>query len=129
MLDRDLVPTGEVRAVSSREDLRSGPLLGDRRLDHVYVRAKGPAVLMWPDLELRLEFGGDLDTVVVHTPPEGVCVEPQTMWPNAPLLAARGVSDTGLRILQPGDHLSATERWSWGEPKTTIRREVRDARG
>ena len=128
-LDRDLVPTGEVRAVSSREDLRAGPLLGDRRLDHVYVRAKGPAVLVWPDLELRLEFGGDLDTVVVHTPPEGVCVEPQTMWPNAPLLAARGVSDTGLRILEVGDHLSATERWSWGEPKTTIRREVRDARG
>src|SRR5438270_125166 len=27
-LDRDLVPTGEVRAVSSREDLRAGPLLG-----------------------------------------------------------------------------------------------------
>jgi aldose 1-epimerase len=113
VLDRDLIPAGEVRGVTSSEDLRSGPLLGDRRLDHVYVHAKGPAVLRWPDLELRIEFDSGLDTVVVHTPPEGVCVEPQTMWPNAPLLAARGVPGTGLRILRPGEHLSATMRWSW----------------
>src|SRR5712691_6283344 len=43
VLDTDLVPTGEVRRVTASEDLRSGPALGDRRLDHVYVRAKSPA--------------------------------------------------------------------------------------
>jgi len=35
------------------------------------------------------------------------------MWPNAPLLAAAGVSDTGMRTLEPGDTLSATEAWTW----------------
>lgn len=113
VLDADLVPTGEVRHVTPSEDLRSGPPVGDRRLDHVYVRTKGPALVRWPDLELRMEHDASLRTVVVHTPVEGICVEPQTMWPNAPLLAAAGVRGTGLRILDPGDSLRATERWTW----------------
>ena len=113
ILDVDGVPTGEIRRVTATEDLRSGPPLGDRRLDHVYVRTKGPAVVRWPDLELRIAYDRSLQTVVVHTPPEGVCVEPQTMWPNAPLLAAAGVRDTGLRTLEPGDSLSASEEWTW----------------
>ena len=113
VLDADGVPTGEVRRVTPYEDLRSGPPLGDRRLDHVYVRSKGPAVVRWPDLELRIEYDESLQTVVVHTPAEGVCVEPQTMWPNAPVLAAAGVRETGLRTLEPGERLRATERWTW----------------
>ena len=49
VLDADQAPTGEVRPVTPREDLRSGPPLGDRRLDHVYVRTTGPAIVRWPD--------------------------------------------------------------------------------
>jgi aldose 1-epimerase len=113
VVDADVVPTGEVRKVSPAEDLTSCPPLGDRRLDHVYVRARSPAVVRWPDLELRIEYDASMDTVVVHTPAEGFCVEPQTMWPNAPLLAAAGVRDTGLRTLEPGESLSATEAWRW----------------
>jgi aldose 1-epimerase len=113
VVDADLVPTGEVRKVSPSEDLRSCPPLGDRRLDHVYLRATSPTIVRWPDLELRIEYDRNMDTVVVHTPPEGFCVEPQTMWPNAPLLASAGVSATGLRTLEPGESLSATEAWRW----------------
>ena len=113
VLDADLIPTGEVRRVTANEDLRSGPALGGRRLDHVYVRTTGPALVRWPDLDLVIEYDATLNTVVVHTPREGICVEPQTMWPNAPLLAARAVPDTGLRILAPGERLRAGARWSW----------------
>jgi aldose 1-epimerase len=113
VLDADQVPTGEIRPVSAIEDLRSGPSLGDRRLDHVYVRTSGPAEVRWPDLDLEIEYDEGLSTVVVHTPSEGICVEPQTMWPNAPLLAARGVAGTGLRTLEPGERLRAQERWTW----------------
>jgi galactose mutarotase-like enzyme len=77
------------------------------------VRAKGPALVRWPDLDLEIEFDERMNTVVVHTPSEGVCVEPETMWPNAPLLAARGVSGTGLRTLEPGESLRVSERWTW----------------
>ena len=83
---------------------------GDR---YVYVGVKAPALVRWPDLELRLEFDESLNTVVVHTPAEGICVEPQTMWPNAPVLAARGVTGTGLRTLASGETLRVSERWSW----------------
>ncbi|MDP9321837.1 MAG: hypothetical protein M3P16_12155 [Chloroflexota bacterium] len=113
VLDADQVPTGQVRGVTAREDLRSGPPLGDRRLDHVYVNATSPALVRWPDLELRIDLDQALHTVVVHTPTEGVCVEPQTMWPNAPVLAANGVSNTGLRTLEPGEQVRARERWTW----------------
>jgi aldose 1-epimerase len=113
VVDADLVPTGAIRKVSPTEDLRSCPPLGDRRLDHVYVRAKSPAIVRWSDLELRIEYDTSMETVVVHTPTEGFCVEPQTMWPNAPLLAAAGVRGTGLRTLEPGESLSATETWRW----------------
>ena len=88
VVDADLVPTGAVRATS-------------------------PALVRWPDLDLAIEFGDSLNTVVIHTPSEGVCVEPQTMWPNAPLLAARGITGTGLRVLEPGESLRASERWTW----------------
>jgi aldose 1-epimerase len=113
VLDGDKVPTGAVREVTALEDLRSGPTLEDRRLDHVYVNAASPAILRWPDLELRIEYDPTLHTVVVHTPEAGVCVEPQTMWPNAPLLADRGVPGTGLRTLAPGEILRARHRWTW----------------
>ena len=113
VLDPDLIPTGEVREVTADEDLRTGPLVADRRLDHVYVSTRGPAVVQWPDLELRIEYGEDLATVVVHTPAAGFCVEPQTMWPNAPLLASRGVTGTGLRTLAPRETLRARHRWTW----------------
>jgi aldose 1-epimerase len=113
VLDADKIPTGEVREVTAAEDLRAGPPLGDRRLDHVYVETTGPAIVHWPDLELRIDYDRTLNTVVVHTPSAGVCVEPQTMWPNAPLLAARGVLDTGLRTLAPGERLRARHRWTW----------------
>jgi len=47
VLDADLIPTGQVRPVSPIEDLRSGPPVGERRLDHVYIRARSPAIVRW----------------------------------------------------------------------------------
>jgi aldose 1-epimerase len=113
VLDADLIPTGEVRRVTAEEDLRAGPRLARRRLDHVYVNSRGPALVTWPDLDLAIEFDDSLPTTVVHTPAHGFCVEPQTMWPNAPLLAAQGIAGTGLRTLAPGERLRASHRWSW----------------
>jgi aldose 1-epimerase len=113
VLDADLIPTGETRPVTADEDLRTGPALAGRRLDHVYVQAKGPAAVRWPDLDLTIEYDDSLPTVVVHTPPQGFCVEPQTMWPNAPLLARRGITGTGMRTLEPGERLRAGQRWTW----------------
>lgn len=111
--DDELVPTGARAAVDAVTDLRRGPALGERRLDHVYADARSPAVVAWPDLVLELRFEPPLETIVVHTPPAGVCVEPQSAWPNAPALDAAGVAGTGLRRLEPGERVEARVAWAW----------------
>jgi aldose 1-epimerase len=109
----ELIPTGQTVRARADLDLNYGPLLADRRLDTAYVRARSPAVVAWPDLELNVGFGDPISTVVVYTPAEGVCVEPQTAWPNAPRLAAEGHADTGIVRLPPGGELVATTTWTW----------------
>ncbi len=111
--DRDLIPTGDTRPVEGDTDLRSGPVLGQRRLDHVYVEAASPAVVAWPDLELHVGFALPVTTVVVYTPPGAACVEPQSAWPNAVQLEARGVTGTGLIALAPGASVKISTWFAW----------------
>jgi len=103
-----MIPTGETAPVERRTDLRAGPRLGRRRLDHAYVAARSPAVLRWPDLELQIAWAPTPSTLVVHTPASGVCVEPQTAWPNAPALDRQSQGRSGLRFLGPGESLAAS---------------------
>jgi aldose 1-epimerase len=109
----DLIPTGRRLPVDARADLRGGPPIGDRRLDHVYVDPASPAVVRWPDLELLVEFAPPLRTLVVHSRPGALCVEPQTAWPNAPALARAGVTGTGIASLGAGDRLRSTMTLRW----------------
>jgi aldose 1-epimerase len=99
---RRMLPTGERRTVRGPTDLRAGPRLGRRRLDDVYVNPSSPARISWPDLDLVLEFDPQVSAVVVHTPPRGFCVEPQTAWPNA-----------FTRDLARGESLATRVTWRW----------------
>lgn len=109
----DLIPTGRLIPVSGDTDLRRGPALGERRLDHVYAGARGPALVTWPELELRLDFDPPIETVVVYTPPHAACVEPQTAWPDAPALASSAVEGTGMAALDAGEVFMASTTWTW----------------
>jgi aldose 1-epimerase len=109
----DLIPTGRTVPVDATTDLRSQPALGARRLDHVYVDARSRAVLAWPDLVMEVAFEPPLATIVVHTPRAGVCVEPQTAWPNAFALASAGNDSTGLLCLEPDGALRARATLRW----------------
>jgi aldose 1-epimerase len=106
----DLIPTGRRLPVGGATDLRTGPPLGERRLDHVYPDVGSPVVVSWPDLTLTMTFSPVVRTFVVHSPPAGVCVEPQTAWPDAIALAARGISGTGLTSVAAGETFRATKR-------------------
>jgi aldose 1-epimerase len=108
----DLIPTGRHQEVKGDTDLRFGPRLGPRRLDHPYTRVSSPTVVTWPDLELTMHFSPPIETVVVYTPPEGFCVEPLSAWPDA-LRLARTNDSAGLVALRRGDKLSITTRWTW----------------
>lgn len=105
----DLIPTGAVRKVNRKLDLRGGTKLGRRRLDHAYIDVSGPAQVRWPDLELTIELPAATSTVVVHTPERGVCVEPQTAWPDP---FARP-DESGVAQLAPHEIFSAITRWTW----------------
>lgn len=108
-LTKDLIPTGAVKSVSRKVDLRSGPQLGRRRLDHAYVDVWKPVRVSWPDLELTIELPHLASTVVVHTPSRGVCVEPQTAWPDPFAHPDR----SGVAYLRPGEIFNAITRWTW----------------
>jgi aldose 1-epimerase len=114
LLTERMIPTGRTVAVTGPTDLRAGPWLGDRRLDHTFVAPRSPVVATWPDLELRVEFGRPIRALVVYTPPRGLCLEPQTAWPNA--LGAMTAA-SGVRILEPGRTLQATMRLRWRVPR------------
>jgi len=120
-----MIPTGSTIPVRRSSDLRGGPRLGRRRLDTAYVAARGPATISWPDLRLDLEFSPPVSTVVVHTPPQAFCVEPQTAWPNAlgPRhgVARRGHGTEGERPLElsAGQRLAVALTIRWSEPGTS----------
>ena len=116
--DDELIPDGRLAPVEGELDLRHGPALGDRRLDHAYVGVRGPARVVWPDLALQLEINVADPCYVVHTPAHGVCVEPQSAWPNAPALGHRGAS--GLAHLAPGRSLHVRCTWSWTTPTSKL---------
>jgi aldose 1-epimerase len=108
-----MLPTGQIEPLAGQTDLRAGPALRRRRLDHAYVDARPPAVIAWPDLELSIEFAPAPATVVVHTPPGRLCVEPQTAWPNALALPDPDEQRAGVRRLRPGESLVATATMRW----------------
>jgi aldose 1-epimerase len=121
---RGMLPTGRLAPVAGRTDLRAGPVLGRRRLDHAYVNAGSPIELVWPDLRLGISFEPSPATVVVHTPPGRVCVEPQTAWPNAlGRPGDDGGSDAGRqagprragrpRLLAAGERLTSSMTLAW----------------
>ena len=112
-LDEELIPSGASVAVSGPHDLRAGPTMGDRRLDDVFIDARGPAIVRWQDLELRLEFEAPFTSVVVFSPAGSVCVEPATAWPDALRLSGAGVAGTGQAVLEAGERLATTMTWRW----------------
>ena len=105
----DLIPTGRVVEAAGDLDLRHGPPLDGRRLDHCYLDVQGPAQVYWPDLVLTMELPRSPGTVVVHTPMRGVCVEPQTAWPDPFSRPER----SGVTWLEPGEVFAATTEWTW----------------
>jgi aldose 1-epimerase len=109
----DLIPSGKTIPVDPATDLRSGPAIGTRALDHTYVNPASPILLRTEGVDITVWFERPICAVVVHTRRDAFCVEPQTSWPNAAALEVSGIGGTGLRGLPAGEALTATCVWSW----------------
>ena len=109
------LPTGQVVPVEGVFDLRAGPSLGERRLDDCYRDLSGDVVIDWGRLKLGIELhmpGQELTPhVQVFTPPEALCVEPQTCAVDAFNLAARGSTGTGLLTSAQNELGGARQFW------------------
>jgi aldose 1-epimerase len=76
-------------------------------VDSCFSGWKGKAALHWPEtgIGLRIAAATPLAQFVIYTPPHRAyfCAEPQSSAPDAINLASRGVKDTGLIVLAPGE--------------------------
>jgi hypothetical protein len=93
----DVVPTGAVAPVEGITDLRRLAPLGDRRLDHVYVDARSPAVVRWPDLALTMSFEAPSTRSSCTRLPRGSASSPRRPGPTPPLSFARASRGPALR--------------------------------
>jgi aldose 1-epimerase len=108
----DMIPTGWLRRAVGEDDLRRFAAAPTRTLDACYRHARAVAIA-WGNVELRMESSSNLGHAVVHTPPRGICLEPQTCAPDAFNLAAQGIDGCGMAVVAPGRPLVATSTWRW----------------
>jgi aldose 1-epimerase len=110
LTDDEMMPTA--LASSPAADLARGIEVETVALDNCCVGWNGRARLDWPVDGARLTMTAKppLDCLVVFTPPhrQFFCVEPVSHVTDAFNLAGAGRSDTGMRVLEPGETLRAT---------------------
>ncbi len=111
---QDRLPTGETAAPQGQASLDGRAPLGERRLDDCYAGLAGPSVIQWDNLSLRMLVTSAQPHVMVYTPAEAVCIEPQTCAPNAFNLEERGITGSGFAIAAPGRPVAIECRWEWG---------------
>jgi len=97
-------------------DPRQGVAVDSISLDHGYAGWDGSARIEWPERRAQLTMTADpaLSTLVIYSPPNSTffCVEPVSHCIDAFNLAAQGMSDTGMRVLAPGETWETTVRFA-----------------
>ena len=110
LTDHEVMPTVRVRP-PLRWDLAKGVEVRDMAIDNGFDGWSGWARITWPNDGVSLEIAADavLRKLVVYAPPGGdfFCVEPVSHMTDAFNRAIDGAPDTGIRLLAPGETLSA----------------------
>ena len=109
-VDDEVMPTAHT-ALPERWDLPRGRAVSELACDNVFTGWDGRARIERPDvgLVLELEAARPLRFLVVYAPvgEDFFCVEPVSHATDAFNRAAAGDPDTGMRVLAPGETLSA----------------------
>lgn len=97
------------------EDWWQGRPVASRLVDTAYTGRTGDILIEWPGQRYRLKVRPDglFAHTVVYVPPgeEYFCVEPVSHMPNA-VNRPEPASDTGLRVLEPGEMLQGSVRFA-----------------
>ncbi len=110
---REQIPTGELAQPTGEYRLSGDDPLAGRRLDDCYRGVNGAIRIRWGALTMTMTIDCPEPHVMIYTPPEAVCIEPQTCAPNAFNLANRGVPGTGFALAAPGEPVRIESTWSW----------------
>lgn len=112
---KDFVPTA-LEPVARAWDFGRPQRVAEVELDHCFAGWDGAAEIHWPDRQLRLRIESDpvASHAVIYVPRGATffCFEPVSHANDAFNLAARGVGDTGMRVIEPGERLSMSVRFS-----------------
>ena len=115
LTDDEVMPTERV-SPPPRWELSRGAEIDGMAIDNGFDGWRGAARIDWPDDGASLTIAADepLGKLVVFAPPGGdfFCVEPVSHVTDAFNMAADGASDTGMRVLKPGEILSARVSFS-----------------
>ncbi|MBI5949616.1 MAG: hypothetical protein HY875_15860 [Chloroflexi bacterium] len=107
------IPAGRLHDPAGDEDLRRLQPLGERRIDACYRALAGPVEVDWGRLRMTISVETAAPHVMVYTPPEAFCIEPQTCSPDAFNLRQRGIAGTGYAVAAPGEPVRFASEWRW----------------
>ena len=109
LTDAEIMPTTLAPPRPAAADPSRGVAVDAVALDNCFVGWRRRALIEWPESGMRLVMAAEppLDFLVVYTPAGRAffCVEPVSHVTDAVNLAAAGRTDTGFRILEPGETL------------------------
>lgn len=112
--DATLIPS-EHGPLPPALDFNKGVALRNAESDNCFTGWDGPAVIDWPERRLRLtiEASREFGNLVIYIPPgrDFFAVEPVTNINDAFNLAAAGVKETGVVVLEPGATLTGMVRF------------------
>lgn len=106
------IPSGPVQPPAPHQDFRTArPLPPDQFLDMCCYGYDGAGTIAWPEsgITVRYRCSPECAHLVMYNPPKPYfAVEPVTNANNGVNLLAQGDPTSGVRVLQPGESLSAT---------------------
>ena len=114
-LDDKGIPTGAlIENNEILEKLRKGltPQIDELNKCCLKVNPEEQILYKWPELELLIESSEDLGHIMLYSPENSVCVEPQTTTVNAFQLENDGLNGTGVKYLKKGESFSVSTKWS-----------------
>jgi aldose 1-epimerase len=92
-------------------DFRRARPIGAWKVDRCFTGWSRLARLDYPDHRVELSASAALERMVCFVPGDGrafIALEPVSHVNNAFAMAARGVADTGMRVLAPGEAMQAS---------------------
>ena len=114
LTDTSRIPEGASQAIPNELDFSSPASATETFIDNIYNDWDGVATLEWVGSGYRLKIEGDKiysHFVVFNGDPDGtIALEPVSHATDGFNLLARGVPNTGVKILEPGEILSGAMR-------------------